>query len=602
MTREIDSPTEFREEEMRVEARSAGFKKELGLSDLVLTQILFIVGLPWVGVAAKQGPSHVVLWLGAIVLFYIPSAAVVIYLNRSMPLEGGVYQWAKLGFNDLVGFLVAWNLWLMAILNTSEIGLQVTQYLTYIIGPGSEWLTSNPVFIGLANLVVISALVFVTVIGLGVGKWVHKAGGILMLLVFAAIIILPLLNFAKGTLAEYHPLRTEMPVLTSIMTLNLLGKMGFGALGGFEYVAIHAGECRDPVRTIGRSVAIAAPVIALMFILGTSSVLALVSPDKIDLIAPVPQVLSVGFGPLGLAAAIAPLAIIALLMIRLAQSSVMFGGATRLPMVAGWDNLLPAWFTKLHAKHRTPVNSILFIGAATLFLGIVGLIGVGKQEAFQLLWNASGVFYALAYLVMFAIPLVGLGLTGQRPPLWLRLAALCGFLMTLLYVGLSVVPIVKVESRSAFALKIGGLVIVTNLIGLMVYLARRWKANSRSQMNSSIVLFRPVGQAELDLIKASGFAAFPPRLPEQPIFYPVLNEAYATQIARDWNAKYNPDRVGYVTRFRVNQELLKRYEIQTVGGAQHQEYWIPAEDLEEFNRNIVGPIDVVGVFREEKTD
>src|SRR5215208_823974 len=98
-----DSTKEFSSEEQRVEAYSAGFKKELGLTDLVLTQILFIVGLPWVGVAAKQGPSHIVLWLAAIILFYIPSAVVVIYLNREMPLEGGLYQWAKLGLNDLIG-------------------------------------------------------------------------------------------------------------------------------------------------------------------------------------------------------------------------------------------------------------------------------------------------------------------------------------------------------------------------------------------------------------------------------------------------------------------------------------------------------------------
>src|SRR5947207_8269125 len=122
---------EFQLEEERVEQRSAVFKKELGLSDLALTQILFIVGLPWVGVAAKQGPSHVIFWLIAIALFYLPSAVVVMYLNGLMPLEGGLYQWAKLGFNDLTGFLVAWNLWLFAILNTSETGLQITQYLPY---------------------------------------------------------------------------------------------------------------------------------------------------------------------------------------------------------------------------------------------------------------------------------------------------------------------------------------------------------------------------------------------------------------------------------------------------------------------------------------
>ena len=111
--------------------------KELGLLDLTLTQVLFVVGLPWVGVAAKQGSAHVVLWLAAIVFFYLPSAAVVIHLNRQMPLEGGLYQWAKLGFGELTGFLVAWNLWLFAILNTSETGLQVTQYFRYVVG--REW-------------------------------------------------------------------------------------------------------------------------------------------------------------------------------------------------------------------------------------------------------------------------------------------------------------------------------------------------------------------------------------------------------------------------------------------------------------------------------
>ncbi len=84
-------------EETTVEARSAELRKDLGLADLTLTQVLFIVGLPWVGVAAKQGHAHVILWLAAIVFFYLPSAAIVIHLNRAMPLEGGLYQWAKLG-------------------------------------------------------------------------------------------------------------------------------------------------------------------------------------------------------------------------------------------------------------------------------------------------------------------------------------------------------------------------------------------------------------------------------------------------------------------------------------------------------------------------
>ena len=116
-------------------------------------------------------------------------------------------------------------------------------------------------------------------------------------------------------------------------------------------------------------------------------------------------------------------------------------------------------------------------------------------------------------------------------------------------------------------------------------------------MDKTVTLYRPSGKNELALIEASGFSAFPPRLPEQPIFYPVLNEEYATQIARDWNAKYNADKVGYVTKFEVRKDFLDNYEVKIVGGAVHEEYWIPAEDLEEFNRNIVGKIEVIAEFK-----
>lgn len=114
----------------------------------------------------------------------------------------------------------------------------------------------------------------------------------------------------------------------------------------------------------------------------------------------------------------------------------------------------------------------------------------------------------------------------------------------------------------------------------------------------TVTLYRPVGQKELDIIHESGDRAFPPRLSFQPIFYPVLNEDYATQIARDWNTKDAASGfVGYVTRFQVRADYLSRYPVQVVGGSQHQEYWIPAEELEDFNRNIVGMIEVVDEFR-----
>lgn len=113
-------------------------------------------------------------------------------------------------------------------------------------------------------------------------------------------------------------------------------------------------------------------------------------------------------------------------------------------------------------------------------------------------------------------------------------------------------------------------------------------------MEATITLYRPVGPKELELIRESGFRRFPPRLPEQPIFYPVVQEEYARKIARDWNVSASG--AGYVTRFAVRAEYLRKHKEQQAGGQQHTEYWIAAEDLAEFNDNIVGQIEVVAEF------
>jgi hypothetical protein len=114
----------------------------------------------------------------------------------------------------------------------------------------------------------------------------------------------------------------------------------------------------------------------------------------------------------------------------------------------------------------------------------------------------------------------------------------------------------------------------------------------------AIPLYRPVGQSELDLIRAAEFRAFPPRLPEQPYFYPVLNVGYAEKIARDWNTKdAQSGYVGYVLKFTVNSEFLNPHPIRQVGDVSHREYWIPAADLPEFNANLIGNIEIVAEYR-----
>ena len=115
-----------------------------------------------------------------------------------------------------------------------------------------------------------------------------------------------------------------------------------------------------------------------------------------------------------------------------------------------------------------------------------------------------------------------------------------------------------------------------------------------------MILYRPVETAELKLIEQSQYKGFPPRLPEQPIFYPVLNREYASEIAKKWNIKSTSDHKGFVLQFEIDDEYGAQFEVHTVGNSYHQEFWIPAEELENFNQHIIGTIKVVDVFSDDE--
>jgi amino acid transporter len=460
--------------ERDVEARSAVFKKELGLFDLVLTQVVFVVGTFWVGWAARLGTEQNVFWILAIVTFYLPLAAAVIFLNRLMPLEGGLYQWTKLAFNDFAAFMVGWNLWVFAITILAGTGLVVTTSISYTIGPAAAGMRNNPWAIVPISFVLVIAMVIAATRGLALGKWVHNAGGLVHMITFAILILLPLVVLTRAAGLEYRPFAIQFPTF-STYNVNVASKLALGGLTGFEYIAILAGETRAPARNIGRSVVIAAPIIAAMFILGTSSVLAFVPRDQIDLIGPIPQVLSIGFRELGWVGTVGSIAILGITVRTIALMSIYFAGNTRLPMVAGWDRLLPGWFSRLHPKYKTPINSILFVGAVTLVLGLLSLMGVHAQEAFQLLDNTGGIFYALTYLMLFAIPLFGMKALGVRAPWWLKIACASGFIVTLIYIRFAILPITEVGSSLAFALKIITTVLIANVVGLLIYVVRKKK-------------------------------------------------------------------------------------------------------------------------------
>jgi amino acid transporter len=168
--------------------------------------------------------------------------------------------------------------------------------------------------------------------------------------------------------------------------------------------------------------------------------------------------------------------ILVLLGCSLAGASVNFVSTTRLPMVAGWDRMLPNWFGRLHSRTGTPVNAILITALVTLGVAVASVLGVRHQEAYQVLLSAALIAYALAYVVMFAIPLLRARVMSPRPSRWLRSAAACGLLMTLVYIVTAIVPLVAVQSAEGFSTRIVGVVACGNAVGaVLLVLAQRKK-------------------------------------------------------------------------------------------------------------------------------
>ena len=254
----------------------------------------------------------------------------------------------------------------------------------------------------------------------------------------------------------------------TLLNINLLGKMGFGAFSGFDACAIFSAEVQDQdvARTIRKSVWIAAPLIALFYTLGTACVLAFSTPDKIDLISSSAQVLSLGASTYGMGVWPATLGAAVLILGTVCSGSLYFNALVRLPMVAGWDRLVPETMSRLHQRYKTPAGSIVIVAVLGVGLSIAGHSGVGAQEAFQLINSAGMVCWGLAYMSMFAIPLLS---PGERPSWGIRIAAISGFAMTLLSAVLGLFPILDVASVGAFAAKVGGVVVAINALAAWHY-------------------------------------------------------------------------------------------------------------------------------------
>lgn len=445
-------------------------------------QILLVVGVTWIGIAAKQGGVHLVFWLAAILTLFLPSAAVVTYCVRIWPEEGGVYQWTTRVFGPFAGFLNAWNFGMWTLVTVSNLGILTATSLSYFLGPSYSWIAGSNKIIASINIVLFVLILMICVVGFRIGKWVSHFGTTMTILVNLLLVVLLFFHPHASAAHPHHSpqqpfsLALTLPMLT-LFSLNLFSKMALNGLTGLEQIAVFAGETKDAARAIFQSAWFAAPLIALIFMLGTGALLTYIPADKIDLTGPVPQVLAIAFAPPpGTASSgtdwglmLGRLAILGLALAVIAQYSLITAEASRLPMVAGWDGILPEWFTRLSPRFGTPVRSIVIIVVLALVAALAATYGASAQEAMQVINNVAIVVYNIYFGMMFLIPLVVGSRFGKAPSLGLKLASGVGLAVTVLATAFSVFPIIDVPSPYRFGAKIIGATLVINLGGALLY-------------------------------------------------------------------------------------------------------------------------------------
>jgi amino acid transporter len=223
-------------------------------------------------------------------------------------------------------------------------------------------------------------------------------------------------------------------------------------------------------------------MIGLIYILMTGAMLTYIPAAKVDLTGPIPQLLAAAFGGGATGGGIdwglmlGRGTILALAVALVAQYAVIVAETSRLPMVTGWDGMIPAWFTRLDPRWRTPTRSIAVIVAVAICMGVLATYGTGAQEAFQLISSSGNIFYGIYYLMMFAIPLVVGERFGVRAGRWLKLGAVSGLAVTLMAMALNLLPIVNVASQWEFAGKVAGTSLLLNAMGMAIY----WNGTRRS--------------------------------------------------------------------------------------------------------------------------
>jgi glutamate:GABA antiporter len=450
--------------------------KAMGFWDVLLFNIATVLGPRWIAAAAHNGTSSISLWLIAAVFFFVPTAMVINELSSRFPEEGGLYVWAKEAFGDFHGFVAGWNYWIYTVFYFPGLLLASAAMSAYIIGEGGGALAQNRTFLLLVSQGLLLVAVVLNIIGLNVGKWLQNAGGVFTYVpLLVLVLIAAILGLLYGSVTPFT--RANILPTWNWDTVNFWSQIAF-AFTGLELVSAMSAEVRDPRRTLPRAVFAAGALIALMYIVGTISVLVLVPAPDVSATAGVFHAITVG----GVALKLGVVGILAAVLATVGNAGgvgTTVAGIARVPFVVGIDRYLPKAFGKIHPRWKTPYISIIVQAVVSGAILLLSQISETTRGAYQGLVDVAIILYFIPFLYMYAAAIKLAGrkdrlenphavlIPGGKPGVWL--ASGIAFAVTLLSIIVSVLPPGDTANRGLFLIKVVGSTLGALALGLTLY-------------------------------------------------------------------------------------------------------------------------------------
>lgn len=438
------------------EAAHPELPRSLGLWDLILLNIVAVLNLNLVPVAAAGGFPSIALWVAALLLFFLPQGIAVAEFATRYPEEGGIYLWTRKLFGDSHGFVSGWCYWTNNIFYVPTLLLYLVGIAVYIGGPGAVHLADHRGFVFALSMALLWAFTALNVLGLGVGKWVNNLGG--MGAVGATFVLLTVAAsaFSRSGGQGLHSLpgiTGLLPTLSEWRTVSSFSVICFG-LVGLELASVMGDEVRDPRRNIPRAALVGGLACGILYLAATLSLLAALPPGEVSVVQGILQAFERLGSLAGVALLMAPLAFILTLSISGATSAWLSGSA-RIPFVAGLDRYLPEALGRVHPRWRTPYVALITHAALSSVFIAMSFIGAGVRDAYLTLLELAVVLQLVPFVYLYLGLMRVAGQPGghYRNPLVLRLGGAAGLLASLLALATAFVPPASVESPVQYEIK-----------------------------------------------------------------------------------------------------------------------------------------------------